>query len=300
MGGAPVSEYTEIRLDVDGGVATITLHRPDKLNAFTTTMCRELVAAFDATDADENVRVVLLTGEGRGFCAGADLGRGGRTFDATDERRAAERADFGTVDGVRRDGGGVVSLRIAASTKPVIVAVNGPAVGVGATMTLPADIRIAADTARFGFVFARRGLVPEAASSWFLPRVVGISQAMEWVATGRVFDADEALAGGLVSRVVPGADLLPTARSIAAEIVENTSAVSVALSRRMLWSMLGADTPWEAHRVDSRAIFDLGQAPDAAEGVTAFLEKRPPAFPGRVADHLDVVPAWPTRPEDLT
>lgn len=293
-----MTEYTELRFDIDAGVATITLHRPDKLNAFTTTMARELVAAFDATDADEDVRVVLLTGEGRGFCAGADLGRGGKTFDSTDERRMAERADFGTVDGVPRDGGGVVSLRIAASTKPVIVAVNGPAVGVGATMTLPADIRIAADTARFGFVFARRGLVPEAASSWFLPRIVGISQAMEWVATGRVFDAAEALAGGLVSRVVPAAELLSTARSIAAEIVDNTSAVSVALSRRMLWSMLGADTPWEAHRMDSGAIFRLGQGPDAAEGVTSFLEKRPPEFPARVADHLDVVPAWPTRPED--
>lgn len=294
------SSYTEVRLDVDAGVATITLDRPDKLNAFTPTMARELLAAFDATDADEDVRVVVLTGAGRGFCAGADLGRGGRTFDATDEQRMAERGDFGTVGGVPRDGGGIVSLRIAASTKPVIVAVNGPAVGVGATMTLPADVRIAADTARFGFVFARRGLVPEAASSWFLPRIVGISQAMEWVATGRVFDASEALAGGLVSRVVPGAELESTVRGIAAEIVDNTSAVSVALSRRMLWSMLGAESPWEAHRADSRAIYTLGQGADAAEGVASFLEKRPPAFPGRVADHLDVVPGWPARPEDMS
>jgi enoyl-CoA hydratase/carnithine racemase len=181
----------------------------------------------------------------------------------------------------------------------VIVAVNGPAVGVGATMMLPADIRLAGESAKFGFVFARRGLVPEAASSWFLPRVVGISKAMEWVATGRVFPAAEALAGGLVSQVVPDAELLATARSIAAEIVENTSAVSVALSRQMLWSMLGASTPWEAHRVDSAAIFRLGQAPDAVEGVTSFLEKRPPKFPGRVGDYLDVVPAWPTRPADM-
>lgn len=299
MSGYTESSYTEIRLDVDAGVATITLDRPDKLNAFTATMARELLAAFDATDADEDVRVVVLTGAGRGFCAGADLGRGGRTFDATDEQRTAERADFGTVGGVPRDGGGIVSLRIAASTKPVIVAVNGPAVGVGATMTLPADIRIAADTARFGFVFARRGLVPEAASSWFLPRVVGISQAMEWVATGRVFDASEALGGGLVSRVVPGAELDSTVRAIATEIVDNTSAVSVALSRRMLWSMLGAESPWEAHRADSRAIFTLGQGADAAEGVASFLEKRPPAFPGRVGDHLDVVPGWPDRPEGM-
>jgi enoyl-CoA hydratase/carnithine racemase len=294
-----MTEYDEILLDVAAGVATITLNRPERLNAFTTMMARELVAAFDATDTDDEVRVVIVTGAGRGFCAGADLGRGGSTFDATDEARAAERADFETVDGVPRDGGGYVSLRIAASRKPVIVAVNGPAVGVGATMMLPADIRLAAESAKFGFVFARRGLVPEAASSWFLPRVVGISKAMEWVATGRVFPAAEALAGGLVSQVVPDAELLATAGSIAAEIVENTSAVSVALSRQMLWSMLGASTPWEAHRVDSAAIFRLGQAPDAVEGVTSFLEKRPPKFPGRVGDYLDIVPAWPTRPADM-
>jgi enoyl-CoA hydratase/carnithine racemase len=275
------------------------LHRPDRLNAFTATMARELIAAFDATDADDNVRVVLLTGSGRGFCAGADLGRGASTFDATDRTQAAERVDFETIGGVPRDGGGMVSLRIAASRKPVIIAVNGPAVGVGATMTLPADVRIAAESARFGFVFARRGLVPEAASSWFLPRIVGISQAMEWVATGRVFDAAEALAGRLVSRVVPDAELLPAARALAAEIAENTSAVSVALSRQLLWSMLGASTPWEAHRLDSRAIFELGQGPDAAEGVTSFLEKRPPKFPGRIGDFADTVPPWPARPDTM-
>jgi enoyl-CoA hydratase/carnithine racemase len=294
-----MSEYREIRFELADGVATITLHRPDRLNAFTVTMARELVAAFDATDADDDVRVVLMTGSGRGFCAGADLARGASTFDATDQSRAAERADFETIGGVPRDGGGLVSLRIAASRKPVIAAINGPAVGVGATMTLPADVRIAAESARFGFVFARRGLVSEAASSWFLPRVVGISQAMEWVATGRVFDAAEALAGRLVSRVLPGTELLPAARALAAEIVENTSAVSVALSRQLLWSMLGAGTPWEAHRLDSRAIFQLGAGPDAAEGVTSFLEKRPPKFPGRIGDFADVGPAWPVRPEDM-
>jgi enoyl-CoA hydratase/carnithine racemase len=181
----------------------------------------------------------------------------------------------------------------------VIAAINGPAVGIGATMMLAADIRLASDTAKFGFVFARRGLVPEAASSWFLPRIVGISQAMEWVATGRVFDAAEALAGRLVSRVVPADELLPTGYGIAAEIVRNTSAVSVSLTRRMMWSMLGASTPWEAHRIDSHAIFRLGQGPDAAEGVTSFLEKRPPKFSGRVADYTDVVPAWPSRPADM-
>lgn len=285
--------YTEIAYEVADGVASITLDRPAKLNAFTTTMADEIVAAFDATDADPGVRVVVVTGRGRGFCAGADLGRGASTFDSSDGARAADQT-HGTVDGVPRDRGGVTSLRIAASRKPVIGAVNGPAVGIGATMTLPMDVRIAAESARFGFVFARRGLVPEAASSWFLPRVVGISRAMEWVATGRVFDAAEALAGGLVSRVVPDADLTDAVRALAAEIVDNTSAVSVAVSRQLLWSMLGAPGPWEAHRLDSRAIDALGRGPDAAEGVTSFLEKRAPAFPGQVpADYPDIVPPWP-------
>jgi len=284
----------EIRYEVDGSTATITLYRPDRLNAFTGTMARELVAAFDQADADDSVRVVLLTGAGRGFCAGADLAAGGATF-----ARRGEPGPGPTIDGVPRDRGGIVSLRIAASRKPVIVAVNGPAVGIGATMTLPADIRIAADTARFGFVFARRGLVPEAASSWFLPRVVGISQAMEWVATGRVFDAAEALAGRLVSRVVPASELMTVARGLADEIAANTSAVSVTLSRQLLWSMLGAPTPWDAHRLDSRAISVLGRGPDAAEGVESFLEKRPPRFPGRVGDYADVVPEWPAPPADL-
>ncbi|GEL25706.1 enoyl-CoA hydratase [Pseudonocardia sulfidoxydans NBRC 16205] len=287
--------YTEIAYEVADGVATITLDRPAKLNAFTSTMADEIVAAFDATDADPQVRVVVVTGRGRGFCAGADLSRGASTFDASSGERAAEQR-HGLVDGVPRDRGGVVSLRIAASRKPVIGAINGPAVGIGATMTLPMDVRIAAGSARFGFVFARRGLVPEAASSWFLPRVVGISRAMEWVATGRVFDAAEALDGGLVSRVVPDADLAGTVRALAAEIVENTSAVSVAVSRQLLWSMLGAPGPWEAHRLDSRAIDVLGRAPDAAEGVTSFLEKRPPVYPGQVpADYPDIVPPWPPR-----
>ncbi len=289
--------FREIRYDVAGGTATMTLHRPERLNAFTRTMARELVAAFDLADADDAVRVVLLTGAGRGFCAGADLAGGRTTFAGRGE---AEAEDDGTIAGVPRDGGGIVSLRVAASRKPVIVAVNGPAVGVGATMTLPADIRIAADTAKFGFVFARRGLVPEAASSWFLPRIVGISQAMEWVATGRVFDAAEALAGRLVSRVVPAAELMPAARALADEIAANTSAVSVTLSRRLLWSMLGEPTPWDAHRLDSRAISVLGRGPDVAEGVESFLEKRPPRFSAPVTDYLDVVPEWPPRPADLT
>ncbi|MFD7292440.1 enoyl-CoA hydratase-related protein [Streptomyces sp. NPDC059897] len=296
---ATATDFTEIRYAVADRIATITLHRPERLNAFTHTMAAELIAAFDLTDADDEVRAVVITGSGRGFCAGADLAGGAATFDHDAAGRAGGRADFGTIDGVPRDGGGCVALRIAASVKPVVVAVNGPAVGVGSTMTLPADIRIAAESARFGFVFARRGLVPEAASSWFLPRVVGISQAMEWVATGRVFDAAEALTGRLVSRVVPDADLLPTAYALAAEIAENTSAVSVAHSRRLMWSMLGAASPWDAHRLDSAAIHKLGQGPDAAEGVMSFLEKRPAKFPTTLADHEDTLPAWPEPPEDV-
>ena len=286
--------FTQISYDVDDRVATITLDRPDRLNAFTPTMARELIAAYDRADADDAVRAIVLTGRGRGFCAGADLGRGGASFDPTDPQRAADRAGVGTIGGVVRDGGGTVTMRMAALRTPVIAAVNGPAVGIGATMTLPADIRLAGASARFGFVFARRGLVPEAASSWFLPRIVGVSRAMEWAATGRVFDAAEALAGGLVSRVVPDADLTDAVRALAAEIVDNTSAVSVAVSRQLLWSMLGAPGPWEAHRLDSRAIDALGRGPDAAEGVTSFLEKRAPAFPGQVpADYPDIVPPWP-------
>ena len=294
-----MNEYREIRYEAADGVATITLNRPEQLNAFTTTMAEELVKAFDATDADDDIGIVVLTGAGRGFCAGADLNDGPNTFGAV--TRSSVTAYTGeTVGGVPRDFGGLVSLRIAASRKPVIAAIHGPAVGIGVTMTLPADIRIAAESARFGFVFTRRGLVPEAASSWFLPRVVGISQAMEWVASGRVFDAGEALSGRLVSRVVPDAELLPTVRALAGEIVANTSAVAVSLARKMLWSMLGADNPWEAHRVDSRAIFQLGSGPEVAEGVASFMEKRPPRFPGRVTEYADAIPAWPVRPETMS
>lgn len=289
--------FSEIRYEVEGGVATITLHRPDKLNAFTLTMCRELVAAADAADADDAVRVVLLTGAGRGFCAGADLSLGADTFNEDANRDPSD--DLGSIGGVARDWGGVVTLRFAALRKPLIAAVNGVAVGVGATMTLPADIRIAAEGARFGFVFARRGITNDGACSWFLPRVVGISQASEWVLTGRVFDAREALAGRLVSRVVPADDLLPTARAIADEIAANTSGVSVALCRRLLWSMLDAPSPWDAHRVETAALAELGRGPDAAEGVTSFLEKRPPAFPAKVRDWDHLVPDWPAPPADL-
>ncbi len=287
-------EFTEIDFSVADGVATIVLDREARMNAFTGRMCDELVSACDAIDADDAVRALVITGRGRAFCAGADLGGGGSTFDARG-REKAER--YGEVNGVGRDRGGVVALRFAALTVPVIAAINGPAVGVGATMTLPMDVRIAGASARFGFVFARRGIVPEAASSWFLPRVVGISQAMQWAMTGRVFGAREALEGRLVSKVVPDEDLLDTAYALAREVAENTSAVSVAVTRQMMWSMLSASSPWEAHALDSRAIAELGRDGDAAEGVTAFLEKRAPEFPlRRTRDHTDLVPRWPERP----
>lgn len=274
----------QITTEVSDGILTITLNRPDRLNAWTATMAGELMEAFDQADADDDVRVVIITGAGRGFCAGADLERGGETFDY----RARENPDAPP-----RDNGGIFTLRIFECTKPVIAAVNGPAVGVGATMTLPMDIRLAAEEARFGFVFARRGIVPEAASSFFLPRVVGISRAMEWVATGRVFSAAEALEGGLVRSIHPAGELLDAARALGREIADNTAPVSVALARRMMWSMLGARHPVDAHRADSQAMFSRGQSDDVREGVTSFLEKRPAVFPDRVSEGLpDVLPEW--------
>ncbi len=279
--------YETLLTALEDGVLTVTLNRPDRLNAFTTQMMLDLLALADEVDGDDAVRAVIVTGAGRGFCAGADLGGGGGTFDAS-----------GAADpGVPRDGGGRVTTRLYESTKPWIAAINGPAVGVGATMTLPMDVRLASESAKFGFVFARRGIVPEAASSWFLPRAVGISRAMEWVATGRVFPAAEALEGGLVSRVLPPGELLPAARALAREIAAHTSAVSVALARQMLWRMLGADHPMEAHKVDSRAIFAMGQSPDAYEGVQSFLEKRPPHFTMKPSSDLpDFYPWWADRP----
>jgi enoyl-CoA hydratase/carnithine racemase len=270
-------DFETITYEAADGVLTITLNRPDRLNAFTSQMGRELIEAFDASDADDDVRAVIVTGAGRGFCAGADLERGGSTFDW----RAREAGDE-----IPRDNGGQVALRIFDSTKPVIAAINGPAVGVGITMTLPMDIRLAAEDARMGFVFSRRGIVPEACSSWFLPRVVGISQSMEWIATGRVFSAQEALAGGLVRSLHPAGELLDAARALAAEIAENAAPVSVAIARRMVWTMLGADHPMAAHRADSRGMFSRGQSDDAREGVTSFLEKRPPRFTDRVSAGL--------------
>lgn len=281
-----------VLIEVADGVAVLTLNRPDRLNAWTPTMGRELIAAFDAADADDDVRAIIVTGAGRGFCAGADLEGGGATFDWR-ERHGGEGGERHGGDDIPRDGGGQFTLRVFDCAKPVIAAINGPAVGVGATMTLPMDIRLAADDARIGFVFARRGIVPEAGSSWFLPRVVGISQAMEWVATGRVFSAQEALAGRLVRSLHPKDELLDTARALALEIAENTAPVSVALARQMMWRMLGAEHPMLAHRADSRGMFYRGQSADAAEGITSFLEKRPARFPDRVSDGLpDIMPGW--------
>ncbi|MBV9254541.1 MAG: crotonase/enoyl-CoA hydratase family protein [Actinobacteria bacterium] len=277
-------EYEEIAYEVADRVLTITLDRPDRLNAFTIRMHEELIDAFGRADADDDVRVVVVTGRGRGFCAGADLGGGGQpSGDGDGERAAFDRPDD---PATFRDEGGLVTLRIFQCKKPVIAAINGPAVGVGITMTLPMDIRLASESAKIGFVFARRGIVPEACSSWFLPRVVGISRAMEWVATGRVFGADEALAAGLVRSVHPPDELLPAAYELAHEIADNTSAISVALSRQMLWRMLGADHPMDAHRVDSRGVLFTGASPDAREGVLAFLQKRPAEFPGKVSTDL--------------
>ncbi|CAB4367609.1 MAG: enoyl-CoA hydratase [Actinobacteria bacterium] len=283
-------EFQEIIYDLSDGIATITLNRPDKLNAFTGRMMHEVIAALDMTDADDNVKVVIFTGAGRAFCAGADLSSGGETF-------AKGGSDVQTKQGVPRDGGGLVSLRIFESLKPVIGVINGPAVGVGVTMTLPMDFRLASDTAKFGFVFAKRGIVPEACSSYFLPRLVGISQATEWVFTGRVFPASEALAGGLVRSVHAADDLMAAARAIAREIADNTAPVSVSLSRKMLWHMLGASHPMEAHRADSRGIQERGKSADSKEGVVSFLEKRAAVYPDKVSSGLpNIFPGW-TEPE---
>jgi enoyl-CoA hydratase/carnithine racemase len=288
------SEFETILYSVEDGIATITLNRPDKLNAFTTRMMVELIAAFDVTDADDAVKAVIVTGAGRAFCAGADLSRGGATFDRNanpDPERLAVR-----VNGVDRDGGGRVTLRIFDSLKPVIAAVNGPAVGIGVTMQLAMDMRLASTTARFGFVFAKRGITPEAGSSWFLPRLVGIQTALEWCYTGRVFPAQEAYDKGLVRSLHEPDDLMPAARALAREIIDNTAPVSIALTRQMIWRMAGADHPMAAHQADSRAIQARGSSPDAREGVASFLEKRPADYPNLVSrDVPDIWPHWPSR-----
>jgi enoyl-CoA hydratase/carnithine racemase len=283
-------QYEQIRYEVADGVLTLTLNRPDQLNAFTATMMNELIDAADRADADDSVRCVVVTGAGRAFCAGADLSAGGATFDASQSG-----GDVG-IDG-ERDGGGRVTLRLFDSVKPWIAAINGPAVGVGITMTLAMDLRLASTQAKIGFVFARRGIVPEACSSWFLPRLVGVQRALEWVCTGRVFPAEEALAGGLVRSLHAPGELLPAAHALAREIASNTSGVSVALARQMMWKMLGAAHPMDAHRVDSRAIRFMGASPDAHEGVSSFLEKRPAQFSMRPSRDMPAFYPWWSRQE---
>ena len=284
-----MTNYTQILYDVADGIATITLHRPDKMNAFTHVMMNEMIGAFDRIDADDDVRAVIVTGHGdRAFCAGADLtpGEGGRVFASGD---AVENLSDPRV----RDGGGMLTLRIYECKKPVIAAVNGAAVGIGVTMQLAMDIRLASDTARFGFVFARRGIVPEAASSWFLPRLVGPQQALEWCYTGRIFGADEALKGGLIRSVHPADELLGEARKLAREIADNTAPVSIALTRQMLWRNAAMPHPMDAHRIDSRAIYRRARSGDAKEGIASFLEKREPAYPDKVStDMPDFFPWW--------
>jgi enoyl-CoA hydratase/carnithine racemase len=309
-------DYRTIRYEADDGIATLTLHRPDHMNAFTVRMCLEMLDAFDRVDADPEVRAVIVTGSGRAFCAGADLGAGADVFDpsgsAAVETSQELLADRGPDDGTdgsgelspgeramrrpidpRRDFGGLLTLRIFEVTKPVIAAINGHAVGVGATMTLPMDIRLAAGGAKFGFVFAARGIVPEAASSWFLPRLVGIQRALEWCYTARVFPAAEAHEAGLVRSLHEPDDLIPASRALAREIIETSAPVSVALTRQLMWKGLVADHPMEAHRRDSPGVNTLGAGPDAREGINAFFEKRSPRWRQQVPDDLpDWFPWW--------
>ena len=288
-----MTQYTQIIVTKADGVATITLNRPDKMNAYTRTMGEEIMAAMDDIDADDTVRAVIFTGSGeRAFCAGADLTPEGGGHVFSDPTQVDDLSDPKV-----RDGGGLLTLRLFESKKPLISACNGVAVGVGATMQLAMDIRLASSTARYGFVFARRGIVPEAASSWFLPRIVGISQALEWCYTGRIFDADEAKTGGLVRSVHAPEDLLHAAKTLALEIAENTSAISVSMTRAMMWRLSATDHPMEAHKIDSRAIYRLSRGDDAKEGIASFLEKRKPMYPGKVsADMPDFYPWWDARP----
>lgn len=297
--------YETILFGVTDGIATITLHRPDRMNAFTPQMMTEMIDAFDQADADDAVRAVIVTGSGeRAFCAGADLSAGGATFDYARrpdriEEGSPIRAD-GSIDYAHpgiRDNGGRLTLRIFNSKKPVIGAINGAAVGIGATMQLPMDFRLASTTARFGFVFARRGIVPEAASSWFLPRLVGISTALDWCYSGRVFDAGEALAAGLVRSVHPPTELLNAAIALAHQVTDDSAAVSVAVTRQMMWRMMGSAHPMDAHKLDSRMIWARGRSADAAEGVSSFLEKRTARYPDKVSVDTPHFGQWMDDPD---
>lgn len=299
-----MTDFTTVALDTSDAILTITLDRPDQLNAFNPAMLRELIEAFDIADADDAVRAVIVTGAGRHFCAGADLSGGGATFDYASGSRWSDVGSpvgpDGAIDfshpGVR-DGGGQLTLRIFNAKKPVIAAINGAAVGIGATMTLAMDFRLASESARFGFVFARRGIVPEAASSWFLPRLVGISTALDWCMSGRILPAEEAHAAGLVRAVHAPDDLLPAARALARALTAESAPVSVALTRAMLWRMMGASHPIEAHKLDSRLVWSRGGSEDAREGVASFLEKRDAAYPDRVSVDLPHFAPWLDDPD---
>jgi len=285
-------EFETILYEIKDKILTVTLNRPERLNAFTGQMMDDLIEAFDKAGKDDDIRVIIVTGAGRGFCAGADLGAGANTFNREVRNNRGETEGIKDNPEWMRDGGGRTTLAIFDCPKPIIAAFNGPAVGVGVTMTLPMDIRIASEEARFGFVFARRGLVPEAASSWFLPKIVGISKALEWTFSGKVFSAEEAKDGGLIRSVHPANKLMDEAYKLAQEIIDNTSPVSVALTRQMLWKMLGADHPMEAHKVDSRLIYELGKAEDVKEGVKSFLEKRSPKFLSKVSRDMPKFFPW--------
>jgi enoyl-CoA hydratase/carnithine racemase len=287
--------YTAINYEIKDYVLTITLNRPDNMNAVNLAMGTELISAFKAADEDDDVRVIVVTGAGRAFCAGADLSSGDKTFDYDnrDDVKTGNKTASKKEKKVVRDGGGQMTMQIFESKKPVIGAINGAAVGLGATLLLPMDVRIASEKAKFGFVFARRGIVPDGASSWFLPRIVGISQALEWCMKGHIFKAEEALAGGLIKAIYPEEQLLDEAYKIAREIADNCAPVSIVLTRQMLWRMLGADHPMEAHKIESQAVYHRGQQKDAIEGVMSFLEKRPAEFVNKPSEDMpDFYPWW--------
>lgn len=283
-------DYEQIRLERDGPAAIITLDRPDNYNAYTAQMGQELAAAIQQCDGDDSVRVVILTGAGRHFCVGADMSAGAVSFDTSEGGAGAK--NFGVRENGKRDGAGFVGA-LYNSLKPTIAAFNGAAVGVGITLALPTDIKIAASTAKFGFVFTQRGLPPEAGSAWFLPQIVGLPQALKWCLTGRVFDAAEALEGGLVSEVVAPDEVLPAALKLAHEIARNTAPVSVALTRQLLWRYGPDSAPFDLLAKDGAFALALGASDDVKEGVGAFLEKRAPAFPGKVTrDMPEGFPWW--------
>lgn len=289
-----MNSYQTLKYEIEEGILTLTLHRPEQLNAFTVTMANELVAAFERASADDAVRAVIVTGAGRAFCAGMDLSVGNNVFGLDEALRPSltdleQRFDDPQIVNGVRDTGGRVTLSIFACTKPVIGAINGAAVGIGATMTLAMDVRLASEKARIGFVFGKLGIVPEACSSWFLPRIVGISQALEWVLSAEIFDAHEGQRAGLIKSVVPAEHLLEEARRLARRFVEQRSPIATALTRQMMYRNAAQASPVEAHKIESLAMF-YSSIGDGDEGVRAFMEKRAPQFTGRVSN--DLPPFW--------